>query len=152
MKRFFIAIAVVMAAIPSFAISPDKIIKKFRNTENADYVHVPKFLVKLGLASKGKDVPMAGHISGVTVLDLTGASAATRTQFGNDVDNIDGYETLVAVTDGDEKVRILTKPKGDKFEDFVIVAIDSADCSMVKLSGKFSQEEINDMIENKSKK
>ncbi len=153
MKRTIIAlIALVAATLPSLALSPDRIIDKFRNSENADYVHVPKFLIKLGLASAAKDVPMAGNVSGITVLDLSGASAATRNEFVDDVDKITGYETLVSATDGGEKVRILTKPKGDKFEDFVIVCIDSTDCSMVKFSGKFSQKEINELIEENSKK
>lgn len=153
MKRTIIAtLALAAAIIPSFALSPDQIIKRFRSADNVDYVHLPKFLVKIGMATAGKDLPLAGNISDITVLDLSDASAATRNQFVNEVDKISGYETLVATSEGSEKVRILTKAKGDKFEDFVIVAIDSADCTMVKLAGKFSQKDINEMIEKKSKK
>ena len=152
MKRTIIATLILASAvIPSFATSPDKIIKRFRNVENVDYVHLPKFLIKMGLATAAKNVPMASSVSGITVLDLSDASATVRNQFVKEIDNISGYETLVSSSDGDEKALILTKPKGDKFEDFLIVSVDSSDCSLVLLEGKFSQKELNAMIEKESK-
>lgn len=153
MKRTLIATIIFASSVlPSFATSPDKIIKRFRNADKVEYVHIPKFLIKLGLASAAKDLPLAGNISGITVLDFSEASATTRYQFANEVEKISGYETLVSSSEGQEKVLILSKVKGDKFEDFVIVSIDSNDCSFVQLRGKFSQKEINDLIENKSTK
>lgn len=151
MKRFLSAILLSAAVSGAWAGNPAKLFDEFRNTENAEYVKVPKFLLWLTkISGTVGDVPAVGKISGVRVLDIDGADNAVKSKFEKRLkEEAKDFDELINVKDDDTRVRIFTRADGNKFKDLYIFTVDSSDCSFIELSGKFTAEDLKKIAEDR---
>lgn len=151
MKRFLTLIVLSTAILGATAGNPAKLFDEFKNTENAEYVKVPRFLLWIAMANGSiGDVPMAGKISGVKVLSLDGVGTKTKNDFGRRLkEETDGFDELINVKDDDSRVRIFTRADGDKFKNLYIFATDKDDCAFIELSGKFTPDDLKKIMEDR---
>ena len=151
MTLIYSLIILSAVSLSASAGDPGKIFEEFKNVENAEYVKVPRFLMWLARATGGiNDVPMAGKVSGVKVLEISGIKAADRARFDRRLaSETSGLEELINVKDDGSKVRIFSHADGKTFKNLYILATDSADCSFIEISGKFTADDLKKICDDK---
>lgn len=142
------ALAAVISAPAVRAGELDAVFNKFKNRPNVEYVKVPKWLVKLGgLSADIGAEPLAGKVEGVKVLSMSDASKADKARFDNRFSKAaSSLDEMLRVNDGGDKVTILTRKDGDKYRNIYILATDSSQCTLVEISGKFTADDIREMV------
>ena len=109
MKKM-IAICLLLAAIQTaWAIDAKQVFNEFKEARNAEYVSIPRFLMKLGMMFVDKDeVAEAGQlmnsVHSMKVLDLERCSDSVKQKFMKRINALkdDQYETLMRVSDADD--------------------------------------------------
>lgn len=151
MKKYFIClILAVTISQASQAQSLDKLLKEVSHTESVDKVTIGGFLMKLGLAYADMgDNGIAKGINSLEVYDLSNCSAKTKSQIVakvNQLQDKDGYETLIMTKDKNDNVRIMAKKKKNIISDLVIICVDEADPTIIKFSGKIKEQDIAELV------
>lgn len=150
-KILIIMMLAVLPAMMANAGGFDAVFNEFKDVENAEYVSIPKSLMKLGVATSGvsKDVPIAKKATGMKVLNIPAADTSLIERFDKSIaaasapDNVE--EILRATSDG-EKCKIYFERDGDKIKGVYILAIEPSEVSLIGITGKFTQEDIAQLI------
>ncbi len=168
MKKI-IAICLLFAAIQStWAINAKQVFNEFKEARNAEYISVPRFLIKLGqvFVNKDKDEDEEGSaevkrlmhsVHSIKVLDLEKCSNSVKQKFTKRINalNTEQYETLVRVNDEDDKVKILVREEKETIKELLIVCSGAEDCVLIQFKGDFKESDIDALVkqaENKGKK
>ena len=112
MKKYLVAIALIIACQNTFAQSTKDIFEEFSKEWNAESVSIPSFLMTIGRWFMDDDTPeIAKSINFMRVLDLEDCSSKVKARFNEKVNNLqlEGYETMIQSIENGEKVRILTR-------------------------------------------
>ncbi|MDE6205774.1 MAG: DUF4252 domain-containing protein, partial [Duncaniella sp.] len=83
------------------------------------------------------------------VLSLDNASDNDKRRLNKRISslNTDGYDDLITVNNDGSKVRILARmDKDSTIRCLVVLCIDSSDCTLVNVKGKFSKDDINALV------
>ncbi|MDE5692467.1 MAG: DUF4252 domain-containing protein, partial [Duncaniella sp.] len=111
------------------------------------------FMMKMvGMATLFADSDAAkitGKINSVKVLSLNNASDNDKRRLNKRISslNTDGYDDLITVNHAGSKVRILAHmDKASTIRRLVVLCIDSSDCTLVSVKGKFSKDDINALV------
>ena len=159
MKKVLFTLLLAMATFAVNATTPDEIFAMFKHMPNASYTHLPKLLIKAGLAL-GKDddddddaKDIAKKVSSISVLELEDCSKKVKDDFAEAVSklNTSKYETLVKSNDDDEKVNILLKTSKDTIKEMLIVDIDGDEATLVQIKGKIKRSDIDKMVKFSTK-
>ncbi len=144
------ALAAVISAQAVRAGELDAVFNEFKNRPKVEFVKVPKWLVKLGsLSADISAEPLADKVEGVKVLSMSDASKADKARFDNRFSKAaSSLDEMLRVNDGGDKVTILTRKDGDKYRNIYILATDSSQCTLVEISGKFTADDIREMVNN----
>lgn len=152
-KLILAAAAVLLSAQAALADGFDAVFKTFKKKEGVEYVSVPKFLLLLATPKMTNGEGMPGKVSGLKVLDASGAEATMRTNLANAVANAAAadpkIEELMRVSDSGEKVRMWGTGDKDHIKQLYIYAEDGKDCSFIALSGKFRRSDVGSMAPKK---
>ena len=157
MKKAFIILCMAIAAQTACAQGVNTIINKYKSEPRAEYVHVPKLLMKLGAMGTKNEaddiedrakLAFMKHISSITVLDLEDCSDRVRRNFTKDVGklSLEGYETVMEATDDGEKVRMVAKKEGDLIREFLILVTDDDECALIQFKGEITQEDVDKLL------
>lgn len=159
MKQTIITLLVIASFLSGCGSSTASIFTDFKDKPNADFVYVPKAMMKLGMAFAGKggnteEMDIARHISSVKVLDMSGCDAATRHDFSSAVSDLSlkGYEEIVRVKDSADDVKILVKRGGGYIRELLVANSEPDDAMLVEIKGKIKPEDIGRLIEQQTKK
>lgn len=145
MKKLTTVIALlIMAQVSVSAKCFDSVFKQFKSVENAEYVKIPGFLMKLvggkdlKIDGKVEDLPLNMEFSGLRVIELEGCSKKDQKKFTDAVmDAGKKCEIMLEASDNEDEVYIWLEPKNEKiFNKMIIFSKD--DYALVELSGKFS--------------
>ncbi|MDE5711548.1 DUF4252 domain-containing protein [Bacteroides sp.] len=158
MKKM-IAICLLLAAIQTaWAIDAKQVFNEFKEARNAEYVSIPRFLMKLGMMFVDKDeVAEAGQlmnsVHSMKVLDLERCSDSVKQKFMKRINALkdDQYETLMRVSDADDKVKILIREEKESIKEILIVCSGSADCALIQFKGNFKESDIEALVEQAEK-
>lgn len=144
------ALAAVISAQAVRAGELDAVFNEFKNRPKVEFVKVPKWLVKLGsLSADISAEPLADKVEGVKVFSMSDASKADKARFDNRFSKAaSSLDEMLRVNDGGDKVTILTRKDGDKYRNIYILATDSSQCTLVEISGKFTADDIREMVNN----
>ena len=133
-----------MATFAANATTPDEIFTMFKQMPNASYTHLPKLLIKAGLACGKNDVDndakdIAKKVSSISVLELEDCSKKVKDDFAEAVSklNTGKYETLV-------------KSK-DTIKEMLIVDIDGDEATLVQIKGKIKRSDIDKIVKFSTK-
>lgn len=143
----------------SQAQNVDALFKEFKDAANAEYVHLPKMLIKFGAkvtrsnaedADDRRAADLVKKIEAVRVLDLDDCPRSVKSRFVRAIAHLDtaGYEELVRVNDEGQRVRIMTKSKNDRIRELVVVNGDGEDCQLVQLKVNVSPEDVDRLLAN----
>ncbi|PXV68902.1 uncharacterized protein DUF4252 [Dysgonomonas alginatilytica] len=129
--------------------------------ENAQYQLVDKAMLEATLAAaKASDSsgmiptntpPFMEKLESIDVINLTECSAEIKKLFLKDLEEIkdeNGYETLVNVVDGADKVRIIARKEGTVIPQIFVFAIDmeNLEIVIVRMTGRMNESDIADVI------
>lgn len=159
MKRYFIPFLILLLVTTSGCARSKKyatvndLFEEFSKVENAEYINVNPFMMKMvGMAALFADSDAAkitGKINSVKVLSLDNASDNDKRRLNKRISslNTDGYDDLITVNNDGSKVRILARmDKDSTIRRLVVLCIDSSDCTLVSVKGKFSKDDINALV------
>ena len=139
-------------------MSVDRLMRKYKHSPKAEYVHVPKMMMTLAKAIKTGDADdytkYLKHIDSIKVLDMEDCSKAVKQQFFKDVTQLKtaGYEELMTVKEADEQTVILAKRNKTGIKELVIVDSDNDDAALIQILGNIKNSEIQKIVADKKKK
>lgn len=134
--------------------------------ENAEYQLVDRPMLEASLAAaKAADStgmissqapPFMEKLESIDVINLSSCSSEVKDLFLKDLDNIqdgNGYETLINVIDENDKVRIIARRDGTVIPQIFVFAIDGEnnEIVIVRMNGKMDQSDITDIIKQQQK-
>ena len=155
MKKYLVAIALMIACQNTFAQSTKEIFEEFGKEWNAESVSIPSFLMSIGRLFMDDDTPeIAKSIDFMKVLDLEDCSSKVKARFNEKVNNLqlEGYETMIQTIENGEKVRILTRIENNTVRELLIVCTGNDDCALIQLNGKIKKEDIAELVNEETKK
>lgn len=157
-KVMMMAVLAFMAISVQAKMSVDGLMKKYKNSPKAEYVHVPKAMITLAKAIKTGDADdytkYLKHIDSIKVLDMEDCSNAVKQQFFKDVARLKttGYEELVTAKEADEQTVIMVKRSKTGIKELVIVDSGDDDAALIQILGNIKNSEIQKIVAKKKKK
>lgn len=163
MKRILLIAAVLFGTLTGFASRQSgsdgvsNLFWDFMYCKNAEYVHVPKLLLKLAAVAMDdedkEDMKFLKRISSVRVLDLEECSEKIKRDFTERIKKFKakGYEELVRQKSKDENTLVLIKMKKEYIRELVVITCDEEDCTLVQIKGKIHPDEVEDVIEHQGR-
>ena len=157
-KVMMIAALAFMTMTVQAQMSVDRLMRKYKHSPKAEYVHVPKMMMTLAKAIKTADsddyTKYIKHINSIKVLDMEDCSKAVKQQFFKDVARLKtvGYEELMTAKEADEQTVILAKRNKTGIKELVIVDSDNDDAALIQILGNIKDSEIQKIIAEEKKK
>lgn len=157
-KVMMMAVLAFMAISVQAQMSVDGLMKKYKNSPKAEYVHVPKAMITLAKAIKTGDADdytkYLKHIDSIKVLDMEDCSKAVKQQFFKDVARLKttGYEELMTAKEAKEQTVIMVKRSKTGIKELVIVDSDDDDAALIQILGNIKDSEIQKIVAKKKKK
>ena len=147
MKTIALFWALCLSVPLLFADDATAIMDDFKKEKKADYVNLPRFLVKMGMKSAGQK-ELAKRISAIKMLDLEECSQTVKEDYAQRLSGLpsQGYEVLMRMKDGDDKVFFLIKEQQNWVVELLIGSCGDSN-NLVLFSGEFKLEELAGMIQ-----
>lgn len=157
-KVMMMAVLAFMAMSVQAQMSVDGLMKKYKNSPKAEYVHVPKVMITLAKAIKTGDADdytkYLKHINSIKVLDMEDCSKAVKQQFFKDVARLKtiGYEELMTAKEADEQTVIMVKGSKTRIKELVIVDSGDGNAALIQILGNIKNSEIQKILAEEKKK
>lgn len=147
MKTIALFFALCLSVPLLYADDATAIMNDFKKEKKADYVSLPRFLVKMGMKSAGQK-GLAKRISAIKMLDLEECSQTVKEDYAKRLSGLpsQGYEVLMRMKDGDDKVLFLIKEQQNWVVELLIGSCGDSN-NLVLFSGEFKLEELAGMIQ-----
>lgn len=156
MKKYIFTLLLLFVCHLGYAQSIDGLFNEFGSEKNADCVKVSSFMMSLGkmFAGNYEGAEIVGKIKSMRVLDLESCTANVKERFNKKVNklNLKGYDELMRVNDEGEKVRVLMKTKKEVIRELLFVCTGKEDCTLVQINGKFTNDDIDNLINQETGK
>lgn len=152
------AVLAFMTMTVQAQMSVDRLMRKYKHSPKAEYVHVPKLMMSLAKTIMTADsddyTKYIKHINSVKVLDMEDCSNAVKQQFFKDVSRLKtvGYEELMTAKEADEQTVIMVKRSKTRIKELVIVDSGDDDAALIQIMGNIKDSEIQKIIAEEKKK
>ena len=155
MKKIIAICLLLVAVQTTWAIDARQVFNEFKEARNAEYVSIPRFLMRLGLMFVDKDDEedetrrLMNSIHSMKVLDLEKCSAGVKQRFIERIDALDAdqYETLLRVSDEEDTVKLLVRGEKEVIKEMLIVCSGSEDCALIQFKGNFKESDIDALVQ-----
>lgn len=157
-KVMMIAALAFMTMTVQAQISVDRLMRKYKHSPKAEYVHVPKLMMSLAKTIMTADADdyskYIKHINGIKVLDMEDCSKAVKQQFFKDVARLKtvGYEELMTAKEADEQTVIMVKRSRTGIKELVIIDSGDDDAALIQIMGNIKDSEIQKILAEEKKK
>ena len=157
-KVMMIAALAFMTMTVQAQISVDRLMRKYKHSPKAEYVHVPKLMMSLAKTIMTADADdyskYIKHINGIKVLDMEDCSKAVKQQFFKDVARLKtvGYEELMTAKEADEQTVIMVKRSRTGIKELVIIDSGDDDAALIQSMGNIKDSEIQKILAEEKKK
>lgn len=157
-KVMMMAVLAFMTMTVQAQMSVDRLMRKYKHSPKAEYVHVPKMMMSLAKAITTNDADdyskYIKHINSIKVLDMEDCSKAVKQQFFKDVARLKtiGYEELMTAKEADEQTVIMVKGSKTRIKELVIVDSGDDNAALIQIMGNIKNSEIQKIIAEEKKK
>lgn len=157
-KVMMMAVLAFMTMTVQAQMSVDRLMRKYKHSPKAEYVHVPKMMMTLAKAIKTGDADdyskYIKHINSIKVLDMEDCSKAVKQQFFKDVARLKtvGYEELMTAKEADEQTVIMVKRNKTRIKELVIIDSGDDNAALIQILGNIKNSEIQKIIAEEKKK
>lgn len=152
MKRFYILSILFALAVISASAQVSKLFDQYSDAKGVTSVYISKTMIRMmpdlstnGLEFKG----MADKLNSIRVLTTENRDIAAK--MGNEINaeiKKDSYELLLSANDKGEKAVIYLKTDANGVNNYLIVAQESSELSIVLISGTLTPADIKKMSGN----
>lgn len=144
---FTLCLTLCLSVSLLYADDATAIMNDYKNEKKADYVNLPRFLVRMGMRSAGQK-DLAKRISAIKMLDLDECSQTVKEGYARRLSALpsQGYEVLMRMKDGDDRVFFLIKEQQNMVVELLIGSSGDSN-SLALFSGEFQLEELAGMIQ-----
>lgn len=154
MKKLGIGFVLLFAIVLSAnAIHPDKLINQLSQEKNVAIETVEG--EELAEIMKAKEeMSVFEGLKAIHVIALEDSPVDVMQNYKYMIDNledIDGYQTLIQVKDREDTVRIMLRTENDVVQGVYLFVADDEDIVVVQLQGNISQEGIETLIKEQTK-
>lgn len=153
-----VAVLAFMTMTVQAQMSVDRLMRKYKHSPKAEYVHVPKLMMSLAKTIMTADsddyTKYIKHINSIKVLDMEDCSNAVKQQFFKDVARLKttGYEELMTAKEADEQTVIMVKRSKTRIKELVIVDSGDDNAALIQIMGNIKDSEIQKIIAEEKKK
>lgn len=157
-KVMMMAVLAFMTMTVQAQMSVDRLMRKYKHSPKAEYVHVPKLMMSLAKTIMTADADdyskYIKHINGIKVLDMEDCSKAVKQQFFKDVARLKtvGYEELMTAKEADEQTVIMVKRSRTGIKELVIIDSGDDDAALIQIMGNIKDSEIQKILAEEKKK
>jgi hypothetical protein len=143
MKRLTILALVFTLILPIVSAGTfDEIFNEYKNMENAEYVKIPKFLMKLAgnKAEVPDDLPIKGKVSGMRILNITDIGNDTGKRINDSAKNLaakNNMQEMLRHTSDGEECRIWFSMSKDKVKEIYLLYTEPDEVSLLEFTGNF---------------
>lgn len=154
MKRTFaLAMLAATLCLTAAAKTSNEVIRDIRTDDKAFTVRL-NWLTKTllpGLADGALKGAMH-HIRSGTIVTIDDGGEASKRKFLECVAQLDTcvYLPLARVCDEEETVQLFGRMKNGSIRELLVAVADDADCTLVRLKGRFTKEDVQRMLGNKN--
>ena len=151
MKKFILALTVIMACQTGIAQNVDALYNYFKDEKGVESVSVSPLLMKfarLFMDEEDKNDPLIKGVNSVKVLDLEECSEKVKERFTKEVAKLklNGYETWLQAKEDGENVKVIAKMKDDIIRELLVMSTGKGDCALVMIKGKIRKDDIQAII------
>ncbi len=149
-KLSIIFAALLMSAAALSAQNAKSIYNKYSEVNDVTTVYLSPMMLSM-LGDEGPKqfgpidiVPFVNSLSGIYI--ISSENTHVNKSLENDVKkmvNSGKYEVMMEVKEDEETVRIYTLTKGDFVTNFVLLAVESDECTFISMNGKISKDDIS---------
>lgn len=157
-KVMMMAVLAFMTMTVHAQMSVDRLMRKYKHSPKAEYVHVPKMMMSLAKTMMTADsddyTKYIKHINSIKVLDMEDCSKAVKQQFFKDVARLKttGYEELMTAKEADEQTVIMVKRSKTRIKELVIVDSGDDNAALIQIMGNIKDSEIQKILAEEKKK
>lgn len=156
MKKVILCLVLSLSlSLSSHSQKVDHLLKKVSQTESTEKVKINGFMLSLGKMFGGtSNIPAVKGINSLEVYTISDNDFDLKkdfTELFNNSKNGGDYETLIFAKDKGEGIRILIKKKKDIIENMVLLCMDENEPTIIKLSGKIKEKDLEDLIDKYNK-
>lgn len=143
MKRLTIAALILALSLPLVSAGTfDEIFNEYKNMENAEYVKIPKFLMKLAgnKAEVPDDLPIKGKVSGMRILNITDIGNDTGKRINDSAKNLaakNNMQEMLRHTSDGEECRIWFSMSKNKVKEIYLLYTEPDEVSLLEFTGNF---------------
>lgn len=143
MKRLTIAALILALSLPLVSAGTfDEIFNEYKRLENAEYVKILKFLMKLAgnSAEIPDDLPIKGKISGMKILNITDIGNDTGKRINDSAKKLaakNNMQEMLRHTSDGEECRIWFNMSKDKVKEIYLLYTERDEVSLLEFSGNF---------------
>ena len=151
MKRFIIAMTMMLGFQLCHAQTVNELFREFRGEENAACVELPWLPLRLlGLFVDDEAGQIVKLISSIRVLEVSDCSREVQDRLASKLQTLkmDDYEPLIVVKDDDNLVRMWGKMKDETIKELVVGVSGDGDAVLCHIKGRLSLDDLNFSMEN----
>lgn len=143
MKRLTIVTLIFALILPIVSAGTfDEIFNEYKNLENAEYVKIPKFLMKLAgnKAELPDDLPIKGKVSGMKILNITDTGNDIGKRINDSAKNLagkNGLQEILRHTSEGEECLIWFSMSKEKVKEIYLLYTEPDEVSLLEFSGNF---------------
>lgn len=142
----------------SFAVwAQNDVFEKLSNNKDISVVYISKSL--LGMMSKsdmkvdGADIKsLAGKLEKMEIYNAESKSGSNLIKAEVDKLKDKKYETLMRIKDENENITFYAYKEKDKFKDLIMYINTPDECTLIRIAGNFTTEDIQDVVNGSKKK
>lgn len=151
MKKYLLCLAFIFVLCQAtYAQDMTQLVKDISATENVEKLKIRRFMMTLGKMFSGiNNIPGVKEIHSMEIFSLEDCDQNIREKFMDRFQNVEdgnGYETLIRVKDEEESVRIMIKKEKNIIKEIVLLCVDDSDPTLLKFSGKIKESDIEKLI------
>lgn len=155
MKKILFALMFIFAVQASFAQDLDQLMEKLSKVENAQIQNANKEMLQAALSSKDSKIPpFVSKMDSVVAVIAPNCPQEINDEIKigiNAAEQSNTYEALVSVKNEDNVVSILTTKNDGEDKNVYIYVQGGRSVVFVKLFGKFSIEDLQDIVKEQQK-
>ena len=149
MKRLYILSILFILAVVSVNAQVSKVFEQYSDTKGVTLVYISSTMLKMIPDVKTGDVEFKGmtdKLNFIRVLSTGKADLATKISSElNDQIKKDSYEILISANDGGERANIYMKTDSKGVNEYLIVARESNQLSLVLINGTITPADVQKM-------
>ena len=149
MKRLYILSILFILAVVSVNAQVSKVFEQYSDTKGVTLVYISSTMLKMIPDVKTGDVEFKGmtdKLNFIRVLSTGKADLATKISSElNDQIKKDSYEILISANDGGERANIYMKTDSKGVNEYLIVARESNQLSLVLINGTITTADVQKM-------